>query len=64
MLERLYTKGTDAVTGGGTYAPYKRYRFDITRKVKPGRSYQIRFAAIARGDTINLGVDNVSVKAE
>lgn len=62
VIQRLYTKGADAVSPV-TGTPYKRYRFDITRKAKPGRLYQIRFGVAVTANNLNLGLDNVSVKS-
>lgn len=61
LIRRLYAKGADVVPPV-TLAPYKSYRINITRSVRKRKFYQLRFGAIGKADTINLGVDNVSVK--
>lgn len=58
----LYNRGADAVSSP-TPPPFLSYRFNVTRDVKAGRTYKIRFLAAATAEVMNLGVDNVSVKA-
>lgn len=43
--------------------PYTAYWFDLMPWVVPGGSYQIRFANVAKQQTLNQGVDNVSIEA-
>ncbi len=62
VVKRLYGKGADAVSPAAAL-PYSRYRFDLSRKVSSGRSYKIRFGTVTSAGSLNLGVDNVSVKA-
>lgn len=58
----LYNRGADAVSSP-TPPPFIAYRFNLSRTVKAGRTYKIRFLAAATEEVMNLGVDNVSVKA-
>jgi hypothetical protein len=58
----LYNRGADAVASA-TPPPFTTYRLNLTRKVKAGRTYTIRFLAAATEEVMKLGVDNVSVKA-
>lgn len=58
----LYNRGADAVASP-TPPPFLSYRFNLSRNVKAGRTYKIRFLAAATEEVMNVGVDNVSVKA-
>ncbi len=62
FAKTLYNLGADAVSSP-TAIPYRSYRFNLTRNLKAGRTYQIRFAATVTESPLFLGVDNVSVKA-
>lgn len=62
LVRPLYTKGADAVMSPAA-VPYTGYRFKLTRKLKPGRTYQIRFSTTVTEGPLLMGVDNVSVKA-
>lgn len=62
FVQALYPRGADAVKPM-TAVPYRGYRFNLSRKLKPGRTYQIRFAAVATAGPVNVGVDNVSVES-
>jgi hypothetical protein len=62
VVAQLYTIGADAVTPPSP-VPYLRYRFNLSRKVTPGKTYKIRFGTVVSAGALNLGVDNVSVKA-
>ncbi len=57
----LYNRGADAVSLV-TPPPFITYRVNVTRNVKAGRTYKIRFLAAVTAGEMNLGVDNVSVK--
>jgi len=62
VVKALYQKGADAVLPPAAL-PFKRYRFNLTRLVEPGKSYRLRFLAVATTSPLNLGVDSVSVKS-
>lgn len=61
VIRRLYSKGADVVPPA-TLAPYKSYRINITKSVRKGKFYRLRFGTISGTNVINLGVDNVSVR--
>ncbi len=52
--------GTD---GGPLPNPFVHYEFDITPFVADGGEYQLRFLAVNSFESLNQGVDNVSVSA-
>ena len=62
VVRKLYTKGADTVEAPNP-PRYRKYRINLSRDVKPGRNYQIRFSVTATEDELILGVDNVSIKA-
>jgi hypothetical protein len=62
VVAQLYSNGADAVSPASPL-PYLRYRFNLSRKVTPGKTYKIRFGTVVSAGALNLGVDNVSVKA-
>ncbi len=43
VVQQLYTTGADVSVPTPPPAPYRNYRFNITRKAKPGKTYRIRF---------------------
>ncbi len=53
-----FYEGVDTV---GVANAYKNYSFDITSLVSAGGSFTLRFGAVSNIDTLNVGVDNVSV---
>lgn len=47
----------------GNPNPFTSYSFDITSIVRPGVSYQVRFAEVDNQGFFQLGFDNVSISA-
>jgi hypothetical protein len=59
IIYNVYT-GTD---GGPLPNPFFRHTFDITGYVNPEERYMLRFLANVNVSVLNVGVDNVSVRA-
>lgn len=58
VLQTFYIGG-----GSNSVNGYSAYSFDLTTQLAAGGSYVLRFANVANIDTMQLGVDNVSLNA-
>ncbi len=60
VLQTLYLGGAN---GTLTANQYLSYTFDISSILASGGSYTLRFASVANQNSLQLGVDNVSINA-
>lgn len=59
ILQTLYLGGAN---GGLAVNNYLSYQFDLTSSLAAGGSYVLRFATVANQNSLQLGVDNVSLQ--
>lgn len=60
VLQSLYLGGANGVLGANNYI---NYQFDLTSSLAAGGNYVLRFATVANQNSLQLGVDNVSINA-
>lgn len=60
ILQTLYVGGAN---GGLAVNNYLSYQFDLSASLASGGSYVLRFATVANQNSLQLGVDNVSLQA-
>ncbi|WP_231587265.1 hypothetical protein [Methylophilus sp. TWE2] len=59
ILQSLYLGGAN---GGLAINDYVSYQFDLTSSLAAGGSYVLRFATVANQNSLQLGVDNISLQ--
>lgn len=59
ILQSLYLGGAN---GGLAVNDYVSYQFDLTSSLAAGGSYVLRFATVANQNSLQLGVDNISLQ--
>lgn len=59
ILQTIYVGGATDV---GAVNPYRAFNFDLTSTVSAGGTFVLRFASVANQNSLQLGLDNVSIQ--